>query len=117
MSNDGSAAEQLAATYLQQKGLKLLESNYRCRFGEIDLRKLRLARRSRMLGLSLPETRELVGQAFTNGCREYAAAVVATAQRRMIEVDSAIVELAALRNELTQLLGKAGQAETSAPSI
>ena len=37
MSNDGSAAEQLAATYLQQKGLKLLESNYRCRFGEIDL--------------------------------------------------------------------------------
>lgn len=34
---DGSAAEKLAATYLQQQGLKLLESNYRCRFGEIDL--------------------------------------------------------------------------------
>lgn len=37
MNNDGIAAERLAATYLQQNGLKLLESNYRCRFGEIDL--------------------------------------------------------------------------------
>jgi putative endonuclease len=37
MKNDGQAAEMLAAAYLQQKGLKLLESNYRCRFGEIDL--------------------------------------------------------------------------------
>lgn len=37
MSTAGNAAEKLAAAYLQQKGLKLLESNYRCRFGEIDL--------------------------------------------------------------------------------
>lgn len=37
MSAAGNAAEKLAAAYLQQKGLKLLESNYRCRFGEIDL--------------------------------------------------------------------------------
>lgn len=40
MSNSGSSgktAELLAAQYLQHHGLKLLESNYRCRFGEIDL--------------------------------------------------------------------------------
>jgi len=37
LSTQGQAAEQLAATWLQQQGLKLLESNYRCRFGEIDL--------------------------------------------------------------------------------
>jgi putative endonuclease len=37
LSNAGQAAEQLAATWLQQQGLKLLESNYRSRFGEIDL--------------------------------------------------------------------------------
>lgn len=37
MSHDGNAAEKLAAIYLQQQGLKLLASNYRCRFGEIDL--------------------------------------------------------------------------------
>lgn len=33
----GAQAEQLAAQYLQQHGLRLEQSNYRCRFGEIDL--------------------------------------------------------------------------------
>jgi putative endonuclease len=33
----GAQAEQTAAQYLQQQGLRLLQSNYRCRFGEIDL--------------------------------------------------------------------------------
>lgn len=37
MSAAGAQAEQLAAQYLQQQGLKLLQRNYRCRFGEIDL--------------------------------------------------------------------------------
>ncbi len=36
-NNTGAAAEQLAATFLTQKGLKLLAHNYHCRFGEIDL--------------------------------------------------------------------------------
>lgn len=35
--NTGAEAEQLAATFLQRHGLKLVETNYRCRFGEIDL--------------------------------------------------------------------------------
>ena len=34
---EGTAAERLAATFLQSHGLKLLETNYHCRFGEIDL--------------------------------------------------------------------------------
>ncbi len=33
----GNAAEQQACAFLQQQGLKLLERNYRCHFGEIDL--------------------------------------------------------------------------------
>ena len=33
----GSQAEKLASIYLQEQGLKLVTSNYRCRFGEIDL--------------------------------------------------------------------------------
>lgn len=37
MKGDGAAAEKLAAAYLQENGLVLLESNFRCRFGEIDL--------------------------------------------------------------------------------
>jgi putative endonuclease len=37
MTTRGAQAEQLAAQYLQQQGLKLIVQNYRCRFGEIDL--------------------------------------------------------------------------------
>jgi len=37
MTDTGALAEQLAARYLQQQGLKLIERNYRSRFGEIDL--------------------------------------------------------------------------------
>jgi len=33
----GDNAERLAAEYLQQQGLTLITSNYRCKFGEIDL--------------------------------------------------------------------------------
>lgn len=37
INNAGVAAEQLAATFLMQHGLKLITQNYHCRFGEIDL--------------------------------------------------------------------------------
>ena len=33
----GDRAEQIAAEYLRDKGLALIESRYRCRWGEIDL--------------------------------------------------------------------------------
>lgn len=33
----GAQAEQLAADFLRNNGLALLQRNYRCRFGEIDL--------------------------------------------------------------------------------
>jgi putative endonuclease len=35
--NEGQAAEKIAATFLQKNGLNLLEKNYRCIHGEIDL--------------------------------------------------------------------------------
>jgi putative endonuclease len=37
MTRPGEQAEQIAAQYLQRRGLKVLERNYRCRYGEIDL--------------------------------------------------------------------------------
>lgn len=33
----GAAYEQAAGFYLEQQGYKILEYNYRCRFGEIDI--------------------------------------------------------------------------------
>jgi putative endonuclease len=35
--NNGALAEDIAARYLQERGLKLITRNYRCRLGEIDL--------------------------------------------------------------------------------
>jgi len=37
LTSDGAQAEKLAADFLQRNGLRLIESNYRCRAGEIDL--------------------------------------------------------------------------------
>ena len=37
MSHRGEHAEDLAGAFLQRQGLELVERNYRCRFGEIDL--------------------------------------------------------------------------------
>ncbi len=37
MTSRGQVAEALALQFLQQRGLKLIAQNYRCRFGEIDL--------------------------------------------------------------------------------
>lgn len=36
-TNDGQAAERLAAAWLERHGLRILARNYRCRTGEIDL--------------------------------------------------------------------------------
>ena len=37
MTGRGAAAEELAAVFLEGQGLRIIERNYRCRFGEIDL--------------------------------------------------------------------------------
>lgn len=37
MNRRGGPAESLAAAFLERQGLKVLERNYRCRYGEIDL--------------------------------------------------------------------------------
>lgn len=37
MSVSGAEAEQKAAAFLERAGLDIVERNYRCRFGEIDL--------------------------------------------------------------------------------
>ena len=37
MNHKGVASEALAAAFLQGRGLTILERNYRCRLGEIDL--------------------------------------------------------------------------------
>ena len=37
MSRRGEDGEAIAAQFLERRGLRLIERNYRCRYGEIDL--------------------------------------------------------------------------------
>ena len=37
MNRRGEAAENLAVAFLEREGLRILERNYRCKMGEIDL--------------------------------------------------------------------------------
>lgn len=37
MNRRGGSDENLAAAFLEREGLKVVERNYRCRFGEIDI--------------------------------------------------------------------------------
>ena len=37
MSRRGEDAENLAAAFLEGRGLQIVQRNFRCRFGEIDL--------------------------------------------------------------------------------
>ncbi|MHB8576848.1 MAG: MerR family transcriptional regulator [Dehalococcoidia bacterium] len=68
-----------------------------------DVRRLRLARRARLLGLSLPEVRQLVEQAFASDCAEFGAQLLARVTVQRATVDRQIAELQALQRERTAL--------------
>jgi putative endonuclease len=72
---DGAAAEALAAEYLQARGLEIVERNYRCRGGEIDL----IARQAQVL--VFVEVRLRTNPAFGG-----AATSITSAKRRRLVV-------------------------------
>lgn len=74
MSRLGDAAESLAADFLQRRGLIILERNYRCRFGEIDL----VARSGELL--VFVEVRARSSEAFGGA----AGSITATKRRRLV---------------------------------
>jgi putative endonuclease len=71
----GKAGEEAAVQYLRQHGYRILERNYRCRFGEIDL----IARDGSMLAFVEVKTR----RSQTYG--PAAAAVTFQKQRHLIK--------------------------------
>jgi len=74
MNRRGEAAESLAADFLQRRGLTVLERNYRCRFGEIDL----VARSGELL--VFVEVRARTSEAFGGA----AGSITATKRRRLV---------------------------------
>lgn len=74
MNPRGGAAESLAAAFLERQGLRILERNYRCRFGEIDL----VARSGTLL--VFVEVRARKSEAFGGA----AGSITATKRRRIV---------------------------------
>ena len=69
----------------------------------IDVRRLRLVRLAKLMGLSLPEVRALVSQAFASECADFADELLARIARQQAAVDARIGELEALKRELADL--------------
>lgn len=78
------------------------DAGYRL-YSLIDVRRLRLARRARLLGLALPEVKTLVDQAFRSDCLEFGDQLVARIATQRAHIDQRIAELQALRAELDEL--------------
>lgn len=78
------------------------ESGYR-RYTPTDVRRLSLARRARLLGLPLPDVRDLVRRAFASDCGTYADDLLDRLARQRAAVSRPIAELEALRAELIVL--------------
>jgi putative endonuclease len=74
MNRRGEAAEDLVADFLERQGLKIVERNYRCRFGEIDL----VARSGELL--VFVEVRARKSEAFGGA----AGSITATKRRRIV---------------------------------
>ena len=74
MSSRGEPAENLAAAFLARRGLTILERNYRCRFGEIDI----VARSGALL--VFVEVRARKSEAFGGA----AGSITAAKRRRLV---------------------------------
>ena len=68
-----------------------------------DIRRLRLIRRSRLLGVSLADAKALADQAFTSECADFAEQLLDRIATQRADLDRRMAELAALRTELDEL--------------
>jgi MerR family transcriptional regulator, copper efflux regulator len=68
-----------------------------------DLRRLRLVRQARLLGLSLAEVRDFAEQAFASECIDFAGQLLDRIARQRGAIDRRIEELSVLRAELDAL--------------
>ena len=73
------------------------------RYSLLDVRRLRLARRARLLGLMLADVKILVDQAFRSDCPEFCDQLLTRIAVQQANVDERIAELEALKVELADL--------------
>jgi len=78
------------------------EGNYRL-YTAADVRRLKLIRRARALGLALPAVRELVRAAFEEPCRAFEPRLKLALGQRIADVRHQIAELQLLQDQLQNL--------------
>jgi DNA-binding transcriptional MerR regulator len=72
-------------------------------YGVTDVRRLRLVRRARLLGLGLPDVKALVEQAFAAECHAYVTQLLDYVARQRCDIRRQIAELQAQAAELDAL--------------
>jgi DNA-binding transcriptional MerR regulator len=78
------------------------ESGYRL-FSVSDVRRLRLIRRAKILGLSLADIKELADLAFRESCGSFEERLQTLVDRRLVDIDRTIHDLTSLQSELQGL--------------
>ena len=78
------------------------ESGYRL-FSTTDIRRLRLVRRAKILGLALPDIKEFADLAFRESCGEFEARLQALVEQRLQDIERTIQDLTSLQSELQHL--------------
>jgi DNA-binding transcriptional MerR regulator len=78
------------------------ESGYRL-YSAADLRRLRLIKRIKLLGLRLPQIKAVVDQSFDQSCRDLKQNLLELIPEQVAEIDRRIEELEALKGELEAL--------------
>jgi DNA-binding transcriptional MerR regulator len=86
------------------------DAGYRL-YAPTELRRLRLIKRAKLLGLSLPAIKDLVDQTFTGSCARLQQALLARIPAQLAEVERRLAELQALKQELLALQDELGELE------
>ncbi len=80
------------------------ESGYRV-YSQGDVWRLRLVKQIRLLGLPLADVKPLVSQSMDTECNVFAGDLTSMLQRQKLEIESRIMELESLRDQIDVLEG------------
>ena len=89
------------------------ETGYRL-YSPSDVRRLRLIRRARLLGVSLPEVKQLADQALSATCDDFGEQLLHFTTTQRAAIDQRIGELQALKGELDDLEAHARHSQARA---
>lgn len=73
-------------------------------YSPAEVRRLRLIKQARALGLTLPQTKDLVDRAFDMECAEYQGELVSIIEQRLADVERKLRELRVFQQDLRALL-------------